>query len=98
MGEVLAFKPVGESWVDRHRDRYFDRKWLRSKRGNPYVRLTASDGHGCTVTVFRTPKGWKWSLVRSSHEGPFYARQVYATALEARAAAWDRLVRLEESA
>jgi hypothetical protein len=76
VGVVVGFPAnrSGRSWVERHRDRYFDRKWLRSKRGNPYVRLASSDGHGCTVTVFRTSDGWVWSIARSAGEGPIYAR------------------------
>jgi hypothetical protein len=99
MGNVVSFPAsgqVGESRVERHRHRFFDRKWLRSAKGNPYVQLAASDGRGATVTVFRVPEGWRWSIVRSAREGPIYARQAYATALEARAAAWSALTGLEE--
>jgi hypothetical protein len=75
-----------QSWADRHRDRYFDRRWLRSKRGNPYVNLDEF-----CIAVFRTPEGWLWSRTRSNKEGPRYSKQAFATALEARQAAWDDL-------
>ena len=91
MAVVLQFPATGELWVERHRDRYFNRQWLRSAKGNRFVRLASSDGRGATVTVFHTSEGWKWSLVRSRLEGPIYARQTYASAVEARAAAWDAL-------
>ena len=81
---------------ERHRDRYFDRKWLVSKRGNRYVRLAGSDGRGCTVTVFRTNEGWMWSVVRSAAAGPIYGRRAYDSAVAARQAAWECLV--EQSA
>ena len=96
MGEVLDFHASGESWLDRHRERFFDRKWLVSAKGHRYVRLASPDGRGATVTVFRTNDGWKYAITRSAIEGPFYARQAYASALEARAAAWDSLARLTE--
>lgn len=96
MGEVLSFRPRSSPW-ERHRARYFDRKWLRSKRGNPYVRLASSDGRGATVTVFRASDGWRWSIARSAREGPVYARQACASAVEARQAAWEVLAAQEEA-
>jgi hypothetical protein len=95
VGEVVNFSaPAGESWIERHRERYFDRKWLVSKRGNRYLRLAGSDGHGCTVTVFRTNEGWMWSIVLSAALGPIYGRQAYDSAVAARQAAWDSLVKV----
>ena len=99
MGEVVSFTSgssaeSSESWLDRHRDRYFDRKWLVSAKGNRFVRLAAPDGRAAaTVTIFRASDGWKWSLVRSAREGP---REAFASAVEARAAAWDTLASLVE--
>lgn len=99
MGAVVQFpasgQVVGASWLAPHRDRYFERQWLRSKRGNPYVKLAASDGRGATVTVFRAAEGWLWSITRSAREGAIYSRQAYASAVEARQAAWERLTELE---
>lgn len=89
---VVGF-PVGRlsRGVERHRSRYFDRKWLVSKRGNRYVRC----GEFC-VAVFRAPDGWKHSITRSAIEGPVYSKQAYVSAVAARAAAWEALVALVE--
>ena len=99
MGKVVEFEPrpqeaepdlkaAGESWVERHRGRYFDRKWLVSKRGNNYVRC----GEFCIAT-FRVAGGWKWSRARSAAEGPLYSRQTFDSESDARAAAWSALER-----
>ena len=89
MGVVLSFpggQADGKSWIERHRDRYFDRKWLVSKKGNAYVRC----GEFCIAT-FRVAGGWKWSRTRSAIEGPLYSRQTYDSESDARAAAWHAL-------
>ena len=94
---VMLGSGSGRSWVERHRARYFNRRWLRSAKGNPYLRLASSDGHGAAVTIFRMADGWRWSVVRSAREGPVYARQAYMSAVEARQGAWDALAAQEEA-